>query len=179
MWEYNHAGPQDELQHHGIKGQKWGIRRYQNTDGSLTPAGRKRYGVDVVPGIQAKIDKKYNKKIAKYQSMEGTGRKKQRIDRTIETLEKRKESRKKQEAAIYNDRRLKDEYFDKKRNGASKEELKAIKKKIKENMSEGIPARASLLYDAGIGNSSNKPGSLKTEIGKNLVKEWLEKRKRG
>ena len=28
--------------HHGIKGQKWGVRRYQNKDGSLTPAGRKR-----------------------------------------------------------------------------------------------------------------------------------------
>jgi hypothetical protein len=31
------------LQHHGIKGQKWGVRRYQNEDGSLTPAGKKRY----------------------------------------------------------------------------------------------------------------------------------------
>lgn len=30
------------LEHHGIKGQKWGIRRYQNLDGSLTAAGRKR-----------------------------------------------------------------------------------------------------------------------------------------
>ena len=34
----------DELVHHGIKGQKWGRRRYQNNDGSLTPAGRERYG---------------------------------------------------------------------------------------------------------------------------------------
>lgn len=33
----------DELQHWGIKGQKWGQRRYQNKDGSLTPAGVKRY----------------------------------------------------------------------------------------------------------------------------------------
>ena len=32
-----------ELYHHGIKGMKWGIRRYQNPDGSLTPEGEKRY----------------------------------------------------------------------------------------------------------------------------------------
>lgn len=32
-----------ELYHHGIKGQKWGIRRYQNKDGSLTPEGKKKY----------------------------------------------------------------------------------------------------------------------------------------
>lgn len=34
---------QYELYHHGIKGQRWGIRRYQKKDGSLTPAGKKRY----------------------------------------------------------------------------------------------------------------------------------------
>lgn len=33
-----------ELCHHGILGQKWGVRRYQNSDGSLTSDGRKRYG---------------------------------------------------------------------------------------------------------------------------------------
>lgn len=33
----------DSLAHHGILGQKWGIRRYQNPDGSLTPEGRARY----------------------------------------------------------------------------------------------------------------------------------------
>ena len=33
----------NELYHHGILGQRWGVRRFQNTDGSLKPAGEKRY----------------------------------------------------------------------------------------------------------------------------------------
>ena len=37
----------DELRHYGIKGQRWGVRRFQEEDGSLTPAGKKRYADDL------------------------------------------------------------------------------------------------------------------------------------
>lgn len=40
--EYVVDNPNNELYHHGIKGMRWGIRRFQNKDGSLTPAGQKR-----------------------------------------------------------------------------------------------------------------------------------------
>lgn len=34
----------DDITHHGVKGQKWGVRRYMNPDGTLTPEGKRRYG---------------------------------------------------------------------------------------------------------------------------------------
>ena len=36
----------NELYHWGVKGMKWGVRRYQNSDGTLTNAGKKRYERD-------------------------------------------------------------------------------------------------------------------------------------
>lgn len=44
------------LAHHGIKNQRWGVRRFQNYDGSLTPAGRERYGVGPEAGYNASIN---------------------------------------------------------------------------------------------------------------------------
>lgn len=47
----------DDLYHSGVKGQKWGIRRYQNEDGTLTPLGRLHYGAQAVGGAIGKAGK--------------------------------------------------------------------------------------------------------------------------
>ena len=45
-----------ELYHHGIKGQRWGVRRFQNADGTLTNAGKKRYDK-----LMSKFHKQYSR----------------------------------------------------------------------------------------------------------------------
>lgn len=46
----------EELYHHGIKGQRWGIRRFQNEDGTLTEAGKKRYAKNIADIYSKKSD---------------------------------------------------------------------------------------------------------------------------
>lgn len=55
----------NELQHWGIKGMHWGIRRYQNPDGTLTEAGKKRYEREVLRNNQKSKDKRIKEEALK------------------------------------------------------------------------------------------------------------------
>ena len=66
MWEYNYTPSTYELYHHGIKGMKWGVRRFQNKDGSLTNAGKKRYNEEDGSSRKNPIQKHKDKLIQKY-----------------------------------------------------------------------------------------------------------------
>lgn len=50
-----------ELYHHGVKGMKWGVRRYQNRDGSLTPKGKKHYDNLTGTEMHRKLQRAYNR----------------------------------------------------------------------------------------------------------------------
>ena len=68
-WESNH------LAHYGISGQKWGIRRFQNEDGSLTEAGKDRYYVDKNYKQEYSLDSEESRKIIdKHMKEKGIGK---------------------------------------------------------------------------------------------------------
>lgn len=83
MWTYNYT---DELYHHGIKGMKWGIRRFQNKDGSLTPAGKKRYdddGPTQKTTHRQRLEEKYRSKGMSEESAKIAANKRIKIEKII------------------------------------------------------------------------------------------------
>lgn len=90
---------QDYLMHHGILGQKWGVRRYQNSDGSLTDEGRKRYlkegseersKVDKAAANHAYAEYKLDEAVERYMSGQQSQRFKElRVDKRLSNVSDR------------------------------------------------------------------------------------------
>ena len=72
-----------ELYHHGVKGQRWGIRRYQNKDGRLTAYGKKRYAKELA---KLEAEKK------RIRQQEQTAKKIKKLDNMRKDLDERKKA---------------------------------------------------------------------------------------
>lgn len=68
-----------ELYHWGIKGQKWGLRRWQNSDGSLTPAGREHYGYGEAKSRLKEAKEEYKKAKSDYKNSEDYQKDKEKL----------------------------------------------------------------------------------------------------
>lgn len=105
----------EQLQHAGVRGMKWGIRRYQYKDGSLTPAGRKHYNQEV-SRLKAKTQKvKEKEKVASNKA---------KTQAKFDKLEEKKQKLKEREDALKN------------KNKEAKKQAKDVKEAEKAKKSE-------------------------------------------
>lgn len=81
----------DELQHWGIRGMRWGNRRYQYKDGTLTPAGKKRYNKEV---------EKLKKETAKVKEEEKIAANRKKTQSKIDKLEAKKQELEERKKAL-------------------------------------------------------------------------------
>lgn len=145
---------EDYLAHHGVLGQKWGIRRFQNEDGSLTTAGKEHYRPDRVIG---NIHRAFNNtSISQRVIGVGLNRGYRRDRKEIKDLykEKTKEIRKS------------DKSFSDKR-----EELKSLKSDYKKTRGEARTSAAQALYPWQ--NDKTNEKIQNESLGKAVVKTLL------
>lgn len=146
----------NELCHYGIKGQRWGVRRYQNPDGTLTSAGKKRYNKEM------KEIERDKKKLAK-EKQELSNRKKTQAK--IEKLERLKAKVKTERDAVRaENKRLKDAEKQKKNTAKEYErqerEKREQEKQAKEREKEAAAKQAKLEKEREKALKSSDPKEL-------------------
>ena len=107
----------NELTHHGIKGMRWGVRRYQNADGTLTDAGKKRYASDM-----DKLKQQEKTLKTKIKQKEKTDKNKQRTQAKLDKLEAKKKELKELKKSFNNSKKSKKPEDGKVQNKKVKEE---------------------------------------------------------
>ena len=136
----------DYLYHHGIKGQKWGVRRWQNKDGSLTKRGKEHYDVD---GIRKSVRSEQKQKMPFGAKVDGFQPSKKPLGAKIDGPQSNKQKGK--------------EYADKVVNRAEK--ISTIKKNAKTAVALGATAVATYKmykFVSGAASTPVKPATGRT-----------------
>lgn len=130
------------LAHHGILGQKWGVRRYQNLDGTLTAAGRERYGLaEQIDRASKQVDTKGSRKYPVDKSSV-SWHIADNVNRNYETSEEIKKSAESLKKKVDDLASINNEMFDSAEKEAkaaikSQEFKKEFEKKLYENFGDG------------------------------------------
>ena len=151
MYPYDYLIYNDFLMHHGILGQKWGIRRFQNEDGSLTAEGQARYRTHSIKGNVGRAV--FNTSLG--QRLLGVG------------ANKGYKADKKEIKALYKaeKEKIKNKDID---DEEKKKELKSLKKDYEETKGEARVSAAEALYPWQSKSANEK---IQTQA---LGKQWLK-----
>lgn len=150
----------DEFYHHGVKGQKWGLRRFQNSDGSLTAKGRERYRVDNFPNKVGRMlfNTEFGQRFAVRRNKGFREDKKAIKDEYKKAAQKVKD-------------KVQGKQQTKEQKAATKEKLNELKTQKKENIKTAKIAAADAIYG---GQSHNANKVIQTEsTGKAFAKTML------
>lgn len=145
MENYDH----DYLMHHGTKGMKWGVRRYQNADGSLTLAGRLRYGQQSDGTMSESGKARYKKDVAKLRAKEKVVKNREETAAKLKKLADKEKELEEREAALKGKSKKSDDGEVKsttdKNTSESNHKLPSKNKKVSEMTNEEIQAKIDRL----------------------------------
>jgi len=137
MWSYNY------LCHYGIPGQKWGVRRYQNPDGTYTEEGKQRYGRVTSENVEDHLTNIYKQFIASYNYGESNASKKFKETSMKEVFKAEKEARR-----LISDIRNRPNSKYSKSQSASKEYVNARHRNVSEKEQKRLLDKAEKLQKA-------------------------------
>lgn len=167
----------DYLEHHGTKGMKWGVRRYQNDDGSLTLAGKIRYGQKSDGTMSDSGKARYKKDVAKLKEKEKVIKNREATAAKLKKLADKEKELQERDAALKGKKKSDDtsETKEVENKPESKPKLPSKNKKISEMSNEEIQAKIDRLNLEQKLKNLESPENPKSETGKGkkIVEEIL------